>query len=247
MTMTMESALPLLLFGFSLGMRHATDVDHVIAVATVVSRVRSLGVALLIGAMWGLGHTVTLLLVGGAILVFGLAVPPRVGLALELAVAVMLIGLGALHLGRAARALRGREPAAPAEHGPGGHHHGLGCADRWFGGSRVYLGVRPLLIGVVHGVAGSAAVALLVLTTVRDPRWGVGYLALFGTGTIAGMMVITAALAVPFALTRARFGGAQRTLGTAAGCLSVGFGLFLVYDIGIVSGLFTGNPRWTPG
>jgi ABC-type nickel/cobalt efflux system permease component RcnA len=237
------TAFPLLLLGFSLGMRHAADADHVLAVATTVSRVRSLGAALLIGAMWGLGHTATLLLVGGAILLFGLVVPPRVGLAMELAVALMLIGLGAFHFTRTVRALRRSEAAETHD----GHRHDLGWADRVFAGSRLYLGARPLLIGVVHGLAGSAAVALLVLTTVRDPRWGVGYLVLFGIGTVAGMMLITTALAVPFAFTRARFARMHGALGAASGLLSLGFGLFLVYDIGIVSGLFTANPQWTPG
>ncbi|WP_438023145.1 high-affinity nickel-transport family protein [Sorangium sp. So ce233] len=241
------SAFPLLLLGFSLGMRHATDADHVIAVATVVSRVRSLGVALLIGAMWGLGHTLTLMVIGGAILLFGLVVPPHVGLAMELAVALMLIGLGGYHLTRIYRAVRRGEPPAQAAEQHDGHRHDLGWADRVFGKSRVYLSLRPLLIGVVHGLAGSAAVALLVLTTVRDPRWGVGYIALFGVGTVAGMMLITGALAVPFAFTRARFGGMHHALAAVAGVLSVGFGLFLAYDISVGSGLFTANPQWTPG
>ncbi|WP_437596569.1 high-affinity nickel-transport family protein [Sorangium sp. So ce590] len=241
------SAFPLLLLGFSLGMRHATDADHVIAVATIVSRVRSLGVALLIGAMWGLGHTLTLMLIGGGILLFGLVVPPHVGLAMELTVALMLIGLGAYHLLRLYRAVRRGEPQAQGAEHHDGHRDGVGWADRVFGRSRAYVSLRPLLIGVVHGVAGSAAVALLVLTTVRDPRWGLGYIALFGAGTIAGMMLITGMLAVPFAYTNARFGGMHRALGAAAGLLSVGFGLFLAYDISIGSGLFTANPQWTPG
>ncbi|WP_441292243.1 high-affinity nickel-transport family protein [Sorangium sp. KYC3313] len=253
------SAFPLLLLGFSLGMRHATDADHVIAVATVVSRVRSLGTALLIGAMWGVGHTLTLMVIGGAILLFGLVVPPHVGLAMELAVALMLIGLGVYHLARLYRAVRRGEPpapdVAPVEHAAhvahvahhDGHRHDLGWADRVFGGSRVYASLRPLLIGVVHGLAGSAAVALLVLTTVRDPRWGIGYIALFGVGTIAGMTLITGVLALPFAYARARTSGIHYAFGAVASLLSVGFGLFLAYDISFGSGLFTANPQWTPG
>lgn len=250
------SAFPLLLLGFSLGMRHATDADHVIAVATVVSRVRSLGTALMIGAMWGVGHTLTLMVIGGAILIFGLVVPPHVGLAMELTVALMLIGLGVFHLVRLYRAIRRGEPpahdVAPVKHVAqaahhDGHRHDLGWADRVFGGSRVYASLRPLLIGVVHGLAGSAAVALLVLTTVRDPRWGIGYIALFGVGTIAGMTLITGVLALPFAYARARTSGIHHAFGAVASLLSVGFGLFLAYDISFGSGLFTANPQWTPG
>ncbi|WP_438032229.1 high-affinity nickel-transport family protein [Sorangium sp. So ce204] len=261
----LASAFPLLLLGFSLGMRHATDADHVIAVATVVSRVRSLGTALLIGAMWGVGHTLTLMVIGGGILLFGLVVPPHVGLAMELSVALMLIGLGVYHLARLYRAVRRGEPpapdVAPVEHAApaapaapvahvahhDGHRHDLGWADRVFGGSRVYASLRPLLIGVVHGLAGSAAVALLVLTTVRDPRWGIGYIALFGVGTIAGMTLITGVLALPFAYARARTSGIHNAFGAVASLLSVGFGLFLAYDISFGSGLFTANPQWTPG
>jgi high-affinity nickel permease len=243
----LASAFPLLLLGFSLGVRHATDADHVIAVATVVSRVRSLGTALRIGAMWGVGHTLTLMLIGGAILLFGLVVPPHVGLAMELAVALMLIGLGGYHLARLYRAVRRGEPPAHGADHPHGHRDDLGWADRVFGGSRLYSSLRPLLIGVIHGLAGSAAVALLVLTTVRDPRWGIGYIALFGVGTIAGMTLITGVLALPFAYARARTSGIHHVFGTVAGLLSVGFGLFLAYDISVGSGLFTANPQWIPG
>ncbi|WP_437586518.1 high-affinity nickel-transport family protein [Sorangium sp. So ce1000] len=243
----LASAFPLLLLGFSLGMRHATDADHVLAVATVVSRVRSLGTALLIGAMWGVGHTLTLMVIGGAILLFGLVVPPHVGLAMELAVALMLIGLGGYHLARLYRAIRRGEPPAHGADHPHDHPHDLGWADRAFGGSRLYASLRPLLIGVIHGLAGSAAVALLVLTTVRDPRWGIGYIALFGVGTIAGMTLITGVLALPFAYARARTSGMHNAFGAVAGLLSVGFGLFLAYDISVGSGLFTAHPQWTPG
>ncbi|HWN13259.1 MAG TPA: hypothetical protein VNU02_05325 [Candidatus Dormibacteraeota bacterium] len=95
---------------------------------------------------------------------------------------------------------------------------------------------RPLVVGVIHGLAGSAAVALLVLATIREPMWALAYLTIFGLGTIAGMMVITLAIAAPFAYTAARFGRLNRYLGVASGLLSVGFGLFLVYQIGFVGG-----------
>src|SRR5262249_35244699 len=106
---------------------------------------------------------------------------------------------------------------------------------------------RPLIIGVVHGLAGSAAAALLVLGAIRDPRWAAAYLLIFGAGTIAGMMLITTALAMPFADTAHRFARANRDLSLASGLLSVAFGLFLVYQIGFVAGLFPAHPRWTPG
>jgi hypothetical protein len=101
-------------------------------------------------------------------------------------------------------------------------------------------------VGLVHGLAGSAAVALLLLATIRDPLWAIAYLLLFGVGTIAGMMLITAAIGLPFAYTAKRSVAIHRYLGLASGVLSLGFGLFLAYHIGLVDGLFTSNPRWTP-
>ena len=206
-----------LLAGFLLGMRHATDPDHVVAVSTIVTRIRSVRRAASVGALWGLGHTVTILLVGGAIILFEVTIPPRLGLAMELAVAAMLIVLGAANL-------FGKPPADDAAFAP----------------------ARPLTIGFVHGLAGSAAVALLVLTAIGDPRWSIAYLLVFGAGTVGGMMVVTAALAVPLHVGRARIGGLQRQLRLVSGVVSVAFGVFMVHHIGVVNGLFTANPVWTP-
>jgi high-affinity nickel-transport protein len=220
------SLLPLAALGFFLGVRHATDPDHVIAVGTIVSRERRIGTAALIGALWGVGHTGTILLAGAAIVFFGLIVPPRVGFAMELAVAVMLIGLGVWSL-----AGLGRPPAAPS----------LGALDRYGGRLGFYQAVRPLLVGVVHGLAGSAGVALLVVASIRDPILALAYLLVFGLGTVAGMMAITAAIALPFAYTARRFRGVNRSLALTAGVCSAAVGLFLLYQIGLVEGLLTGR------
>jgi high-affinity nickel-transport protein len=244
--------LSLAALGFFLGIRHATDPDHVVAVATIVSRERTVGRAALIGVLWGLGHTFTILLAGGVIVFFGLVVPPHVGLTMELSVALMLIVLGALGVA----AVR-RQQSGPHAHGdyvhahPGGHeadHHGhgdqetpLGRLDRRFGGLGFYQAARPFVVGVVHGLAGSAAVGLLVVATIHGPLLYLAYLLVFGLGTIAGMMLITAAIALPFAYTARRLLGVNRSLALAASLLSVGFGLFLVYQIGFVGGLFTGR------
>jgi high-affinity nickel-transport protein len=216
-------------------MRHATDPDHLIAVATIVSRERSLGGAALIGLLWGIGHTLTLAIVGGAIIVFGIVVPPRLGLGMELSAAVMLIVLGVL---------------AVDVHGhPHGHADGatpLGRLDRAFRRFGLYHTLRPLVVGGVHGLAGSAAVALLVLATIPSAFWALAYLLVFGAGTIAGMMLITAAGSVPFVYAARRPAGAGRVLGVASGLASLGVGLFLVYRIGLVDGLLAAAPRWTP-
>ena len=230
-------------------MRHATDPDHVIAVSTIVSRERSLGKAGLIGALWGLGHTITIVLVGAGIILFNLAIPPRVGLTMEFSVGIMLILLGALNLTGTTK--RVSEKYFPGHtHGLGEHAHSHGAPASSTRLSPGKLGafhsLRPLFIGIVHGLAGSAAVALLVLTTIHEPRWAVLYLLIFGVGTIAGMMLITAAMAVPFSYGSTRFAWFNRGLVTGSGLLSLGFGVFIIYQIGVVDGLFTSHPNWTP-
>jgi high-affinity nickel-transport protein len=268
----MLELLPLLAFGFFLGMRHATDADHVIAVTTIVSRERSVWLAALIGSLWGAGHTLTIVAVGGAIILFGIVIPPRVGLTMEFSVAIMLVLLGVLNLTGILRWLRAglgidrhdhplphSHPHAhgdyvhthPHGHGPDDHGHAedetpQARLDRTFGRLGLYQTMRPLIVGVVHGLAGSAAVALLVLATIRDPMWALAYLLIFGVGTIVSMMLMTTAIAVPFAYTATRFARLNHYLGLASGLLSLGFGLFLAYQIGMVDGLFTANPRWTP-
>jgi High-affinity nickel-transport protein len=268
----MVSGLAILAIGFILGMRHATDPDHVIAVSTIVSRERSLSKAALIGAFWGLGHTITIVIVGAAIILFNLVIPPRVGLTMELAVSLMLILLGILNLTGAARWFSEKfSPAHPLvvgehahihehdrhvhyhwhSHRPSEEHHAdslaaPGAIEKPLTRLGLFHTLRPLLVGIVHGLAGSAAVALLVLTTIHEPRWGVFYLLIFGLGTIAGMMLITLALALPFSYAGTRFSGLHRALITGSGLLSFGFGLFLAYQIGFIAGLFTSHPNWSP-
>lgn len=273
----------LLLLGFFLGMRHATDADHIVAIATIVSRQRSLRGSAMIGAAWGVGHTLTILVVGSAIILFGIVIPPRLGLAMEFAVGVMLILLGVVTLTgmgqvfrEAALPLLGSERAGDGPshsqggqpsrhhhahgdyvhrhahgHGTDGHGHGeestpVARLDIRFRELGLYQWLRPLVVGIVHGLAGSAAVALLVLAAVREPAWAMAYLLLFGTGTVGGMMLITMALSAPFALTT----GLPRLnwrLRTASGLISFAFGLLLIYEIGFADGgLFTDSPVWQP-
>ncbi|MFZ3213393.1 MAG: high-affinity nickel-transport family protein [Terriglobales bacterium] len=263
----MIELLTILAVGFFLGMRHATDPDHVIAVSTIVSRERSVRAAMLIGAFWGLGHTMTILGVGSAIVLFNLVIPPRLGVSMELCVGLMLILLGVLSLSGFRRFLGGKAGADrmhshphshgdyvhahPHQHEPDRHPHSpeqtpLARLDRTFGSLRPYQAVRPLMIGVVHGLAGSAAIALLVLATIRNSRWAIGYLLIFGIGTMAGMMLITAAIGSSVSYTQTRFQRFGAGLATAAAVLSLGFGLFLAYRAGFVNGLFTTRPQWLP-
>lgn len=263
----MVSVAALLSLGFLLGMRHATDPDHVVAIATIVARQRGIAKAGLIGVLWGLGHTLTIFVVGAVIILFQVTVSARVGLSMELAVAAMLILLGVLNLtGTLRRMQEAFNPAwrtagaadTPGHENPSTHESSGSpvpraqpvksrtSVERLLEGVGVYGVLRPIAVGIVHGLAGSAAVALLVMSTLSDPWWAIGYLFLFGVGTIVGMMLITLVIAVPFALTAAKFANWNRGLAIASGCLSLGFGLFLSYQIGVVGGLFTAHPQWTP-
>ena len=271
----MISLLSIIALGFFLGMRHATDPDHVIAVSTIVTREHDVKRSALIGAVWGVGHTLTILAVGGSIILFRITLPPRVGLGMELAVAVMLILLGLKNLrglwawslehagsgGDAARRALDNETPRYHPHGdyvhlhehPHSHDHPhdpaknpVAAMDRWFKNYGLYQMVRPLIIGIVHGLAGSAAIALLVLSTISNLRWALTYLAVFGLGTVLGMMLITLTIGSTFAYGQRRFARIGQHMGVAAGIVSLVFGLFIAYQIGFVDGLFTGQPHWTP-
>ena len=214
--------LPLIALGFFLGMRHATDPDHVVAVTTIVAREKRMSMAALIGVLWGVGHAATILLVGGAIILFGIVIPPRLGLTMEFSVALMLVLLGALNLSGIAP-----PPSDPPR-------------------SRYATAARPITIGVVHGLAGSAAIALLVLAAVHSAAAAIAYLAIFCVGTIAGMMLMTSALVLPIVATKGRFTHLNEWIGRGTGVVSVLFGLFMAYQVGIHDGLFFGHPVWSP-
>ncbi|MFQ5897077.1 MAG: high-affinity nickel-transport family protein [Candidatus Methylomirabilia bacterium] len=253
----MGSFLSVIGLGFLLGIQHATDPDHVAAVATIVSRERHFRSGALIGAFWGLGHTVTLAGAGGAIIILDLTFPHAVSRSLELIVAVMLVGLGVLRL---CSTFRGASHVHPS-HLAVGHDHGHGSV--FHSHAHVHLrvlhrhphvhpprrllaalqavgpaqAVRSMTVGGVQGLAGSAAVALLILSTIRDPDWALAYLGVFGVGTILGMMAITAALALPLTLGVRHFARLQQALAAGTGLLALTVGVFLIYESGIVEGL----------
>jgi ABC-type nickel/cobalt efflux system permease component RcnA len=268
--------LAIALLGLVLGMRHATDPDHVIAVTTILSREHRLAAATRIGVIWGLGHTITVLIVGAAIIVFKIAIPARLGLAMEFAVAVVLILLGvgaaASLVRKGANRMRGESPQ-PDEllvHAHAHTHDGAthvhphvhvgdheSVDDATHRDHRVpadalpsFAARRPLLrsfaVGLVHGLAGSAAIALLVLSAIPDPLWATLYLAIFCVGTVIGMGLITTAIATPFMIASRQASWIRQGLVTGSGLLSFGFGLFLAYQIGIVDHLFSAAPIWIP-
>ena len=204
--------------GLALGVRHATDSDHVVAVTAIAARYKRVGPAALVGVFWGLGHTLTICAVGGPIILLNLALPPRVGLAFEFAVGVALTVVGMLNLTG-----RGGFVSAAAD------------------GANTQ-GPRAFIVGLVHGLAGSAAVALMVLATVHDPWQGCAYLVVFGAGTIVGMMLVTVAFASPVAMLARRFRWSGTGLRLATGALSMAFGMYVMYETGFVNGLFRAAP-----
>jgi nickel/cobalt exporter len=193
-----------LLLGFGMGLRHALDADHVVVLSTLMQREPGPLPAARLAALWGAGHTASFLLIGLPIILLGFTVPPAIEVAVELLVAAMLVGLGALHFSRAGSPTTATSRAA----------------------------TRPLMIGVVHGLAGSAGVGLLAATTVASRTWAALYLGLFGLGTVLGMVLLTLAFAVPIGWTLRRQGTAGPWLARVSGGLSVAMGLFMVFWAG---------------
>ena len=263
----MTDPFSILALGFWLGMRHAADPDHVVAMSAIVARNKKLGASWLLGAMWGLGHTVTIFAVGVAIILFKVTIPPRVGLVMEAAVGVVLAALGLFNM--AGYSLG--EVGLPRHSHPHDHHdpeHGhvllgapkdghshlhphlrevkLGWLRSMIRDAGLFQLIRSCAVGLVHGLAGSAAVALMVMATIGEPRAAVFYLLVFGAGTLAGMLILSALMEISMLSLGRWWNRADRAMALATGLLSVGFGVWVVYRIGWVDGLFSANPRWTP-
>ena len=248
-----ESSLGSVIFisglGLILGMRHSTDADHIVALSTIVTKQRAIHRAAVIGALWGVGHTITILIVGSLLILFNVRIPTRLGLAMEFCVAVMLVVLGLLNLtGLMERIstyfLARGEQALPSTV--------VVTKGKWSSFKEsidqmgVYHWLRPLVIGLVHGLAGSAAVALLVLSTIRSPLWATVYLLIFGVGTVIGMMLMTTAMVLPLSYGSKHFAKLNSYLAILSGVVSLCFGSFLMYQLGFVGGLFNRHPHWTP-
>jgi ABC-type nickel/cobalt efflux system permease component RcnA len=233
------STASLLGIGLVFGLKHALDADHLAAVSTIVSERKSLLSSSLVGGLWGIGHTVSLLAVGVAVILLHIKISERMALALEFCVALMLIGLGANAIYKLARG--GRLHLHAHRHGGHTHlhphiHSGAPETDpRTHHGFR--LGARPFVVGLVHGLAGSAALMLLVLSTISSPLVGLAYIAIFGLGSIGGMILMSALVSLPIHLTASRFRQANLAVRALAGLFSLGFGLFMFYEIGFVDGL----------
>lgn len=239
--------------GFVFGLKHATEVDHIVAVSAVVSEQRKLARSILVGALWGVGHTASLVVAGVLVLALRIAIPARVADWLEFGVALMIIGLGASALARALL-LRRRADAHihRHRHGDGRSHVHVHFHERGTGHAApvapitpadvhthalARVGFKPLVVGAAHGLAGSAALTLLVLAQIDSAALGLVYLLVFGLGSICGMMLMSALIGLPFALAARRVSGLYYGLQTVAGAVSIVFGLWYAYETGVASGL----------
>ena len=194
--------LAVLGLGFFLGLKHATDADHVVAVTTFVSEERSILRSCWIGAFWGLGHTISLAVAGLIVVGLKVEISQWMESRLEMLVAAMLVGVGA-------RVLVHRHP-------PETHWH---------------VHVRPLVVGMVHGAAGSAALMLLVLSTIRSPWQALAYIAIFGAGSMVGMLIVSLLLALPVQWAASRVKASYRGIQLLAGAFSCLFGIYLGFQV----------------
>lgn len=216
--------------GFVLGLKHALDADHVVAVSTIVSQTKSLKKSLLAGAIWGVGHTITLLLVGLVILIFKLTIPDKLALSFELIVGVVLVVLGVDVL---RKVIREKVHLHEHQHGSSVHTHLHPHKESW---SHDHTH-RSFVVGMIHGLAGSATLMLLVLTTVGSVFQGLLYILIFGVGSIIGMLIVSGIIGFPFLLL-AKFGKINDSVKILAGTISIVLGFTIMYKIGFVNGLF---------
>lgn len=216
MDVTLFSILSL---GFILGIKHAIEPDHVIAVSTIASRSKKLSQSALAGVFWGIGHTATLFLIGITLILMKNSISDKVSMSLEFLVGVMLVYLGVVNVLSANKNQR--------------HDHG----DHSQYGDKHYF-VKSSLIGLVHGLAGSAAMVLLTMSTVNSVWQGAAYILIFGAGTVAGMLLFTTVIGIPFVFSSSK--KEMNSLFTMiSGIISVLFGLYYMYNLAITDGLLS--------
>jgi ABC-type nickel/cobalt efflux system permease component RcnA len=247
--MTTET-FSILALGFGLGVKHALDTDHLVAVAAIVSERKNVLSSSLVGALWGIGHTASLLVVGLILLMFRVQLPESFTQFMELIVALMLIVLGSIAIRKVLRGdsihihqheheghkhihlhLHNNSETKAQEQ----HHHELPFFARLslLAGSK-----KPLYIGMVHGLAGSGALMLLILSTIPSTATGLLYIGTFGIGSMLGMLLMSALISVPFFLSAKASHKLSDSVRLVAGILSICFGIFFGYQIAFVEGLF---------
>jgi len=229
-----------LAYGFLIGLSHARDPDHLAAIGTIVAERKSLWSSAFAGGVWGLGHTISLFLAGIFVLLLDFQISEQTERILEFCVGIMLTLLGLNVLRKLAQG--GKLHFHAHEHGAREHahphlhehdeddephtHHGLKFSP------------RALVIGMIHGLAGSAGLMLLFIPTIDSKTVGLLYILIFGVGSIVGMVLMSLLVGLPFHLTAGRFNRFNHILQSVAGLVSIAFGLLLIYEKGVTEGLF---------
>jgi len=227
--------LSVLGLGFVLGLKHALDPDHMVAVSTIVSESKSVKRSSLVGMFWGVGHTMSLLCAGIVVIALKVQISERVALWMEFAVALMLIFLGLKAMMKSLRGWKLHRHRHTHDGSTHAHLHLHREGDEQAHRHRHLIGVgaRPFFVGMVHGMAGSAALTLLVLATIPSALAGLIYIAVFGLGSVGGMLIMSSLISLPFVLTRKRFNVLSEGLQVAVGLFSLSFGLFLTWQYGV--------------
>ncbi|APB37348.1 urease accessory protein UreH domain-containing protein [Heyndrickxia coagulans] len=215
------SFISVLALGFVLGIKHAIEPDHIIAVSTIASRSKKLSQSSLAGVFWGIGHTATLFIVGICLLIIKGEIPEKWAMSLEFLVGIMLVYLGITTLTAFKRVRIHHHYHEP------GHKHPY----------ENYSYIKSVCIGLVHGLAGSGAMVLLTMSTVKSVFESAIYILIFGIGTIFGMLFFTTILGIPFIISAKRV-EANKTLTQITGAISTVFGIYYMYNLGIGEGLF---------
>lgn len=234
------STAAVLSLGFFLGLKHAVEADHLAAVSTIVAERKSLFSSTIVGGMWGLGHTISLFVAGIFVLLLDFQISEKSERTLEMLVGVMLVLLGLNVLRKVIKG--GTLHFHTHEHGEHAHVHPhvheKGLEDELHTHHGFSFNPRAVLIGMVHGLAGSAALMLLIIPTIESTLAGLLYIVIFGIGSIGGMMIMSFLVGLPFHLTASRLNRFNYVLQCVAGLISVGLGLFIIYEKGVVEGLF---------
>jgi ABC-type nickel/cobalt efflux system permease component RcnA len=231
----MDSSIGVILAsGFIWGLHHALDPDHLVAVSTIVSEHKSVSRSSLVGTFWGIGHTSSLLLISLIVLLLRASIPSNIARWMEAPVAIMLVVLGITTIIKAIRERGLRIHSHTHTHdesSPHTHLH-VHLEKAHVHQHRLFkLGKRPFVVGMVHGVAGSAALTLLVLSTIPSVALGLIYIGVFGVGSIGGMLLMSALIGVPFALTSRRYAVINGGIRFAAGAFSIVYGLVLAWKL----------------
>lgn len=222
------STFSILVFGFLLGLKHATEADHLAAVSTIVSEKKNLFASSIIGGLWGVGHTISLLVVGLFVIFLKLQISEQLEAKLEAGVGIMLVLLGL----NALRNLYLTKNAHLHTHEHEGHKHlhihthGEKTEEKWHHN----LSPRSVIIGMIHGLAGSAALMLLVVPQIKSSFLAIVYIVIFGVGSIGGMMLMSFLVGLPFHFTANNFVSMNKAIRFIAGIFSFGLGLSIIYE-----------------